>query len=77
MIISDIIMPTISGLDLLNMLKSFYFNKIPVILISSLDKQDVILSALSGGACDFVLKPIDFDKLAALVKKRLWLHASK
>jgi len=69
LIISDIMMPDLSGLSMLSMLKQFYFNKIPVIIISSLDKSDVILSSLGLGADDFMAKPIDFKELLIRVKK--------
>jgi CheY-like chemotaxis protein len=69
LIISDIMMPNISGLGLLNLLKQFYFNNIPVILISSLDKGDLTLKSMALGAADFLTKPIDFSKLSSLVKK--------
>src|ERR1035437_5443664 len=55
LIISDIMMPNMSGLTLLSLLKQFYFNRIPVILISTLDKGDVIMSALELGANDFII----------------------
>jgi len=71
LIISDIMMPNISGLALLNLLKKFYFNNIPIILISSLDKKEFILRSLGLGAIDFVTKPIDFKNLSHLVKKYL------
>jgi DNA-binding response OmpR family regulator len=71
LIVSDILMPNISGLALLNLLKQFYFNNIPVILISSLDKGDIILRSLGLGAIDFVTKPIDFKELFQLIKKYL------
>ena len=69
LIISDIMMPDLSGLSMLSMLKQFYFNKIPVIIISSLDKSDVILSSLGLGADDFMAKPINFKELSIRVKK--------
>ena len=69
LIISDIMMPEMSGLSLLCLLKQFYFNNIPVIIISSLDKADVILSSLGLGAEDFISKPIDFEKLSARIRK--------
>jgi DNA-binding response OmpR family regulator len=71
LIISDIMMPDLSGLSLLSMLKQFYFNNIPVIIISSLDKTDVILSSLGLGAADFISKPINFKELGQRVKKCL------
>lgn len=54
LIISDIIMPNISGLVLLNLLKEFYYNNTPIIFISSLDKGDVILRSLGLGIIDFI-----------------------
>jgi two-component system KDP operon response regulator KdpE len=68
LIISDIMMPEMSGLSLLCLLKQVYFSRIPFIVISSLDKADVILSSLGLGADDFISKPIDFDRLSSRVK---------
>lgn len=69
LIVSDIMMPNISGLGLLSLLKQFYFNKIPVIIISALDKADVVIHSIGLGAVDFVSKPIDFSLLLGLIKK--------
>ena len=63
LIISDIMMPGMSGLELLSLLKQFYLNKIPLILMSSLDEGNLILKSLDLGAYDFITKPIDFDSL--------------
>lgn len=69
LVISDIMMPNLSGLGLLNILKKHYFNRVPVILVSSLDKVEIILSALSMGANDFILKPVNFLELKIRVQK--------
>ena len=71
LIISDIMMPNMSGLGLLSIMKQFYYNRIPVILISSLDKGEIILSALGMGAEDFIVKPLNFTELSLRVKKVL------
>lgn len=71
LVISDIMMPNLSGLSLLNLLKQFYFNNIPVILISSLNRGDLIIRSLGLGATEFLTKPIDFSKLLLMVKKQL------
>jgi DNA-binding response OmpR family regulator len=68
-IICDIMMPTISGLGLLSLLKNFYLNNIPVIIISSLNKNDVEPSALDMGASYFMAKPLDYEELTTKVKK--------
>jgi DNA-binding response OmpR family regulator len=69
LIIADILMPNISGLELLSLLKQFYFNSTPVILISSLNKQDIIAQGLDLGASEYITKPIDFGKLSVIIKK--------
>lgn len=71
LIISDIMMPNMSGLGLLSIMKQFYYNRIPVILISSLDKGEIILSALGMGAEDFIVKPLNYTELSIRVKKVL------
>jgi two-component system, sensor histidine kinase ChiS len=69
LIVSDIMMPNMSGLELLNLLNEFYFNKVPVIFISSLYKSDIISCCKALGAKEFIVKPIDFKKLSFSVKK--------
>lgn len=71
LIISDIMMPNVSGLGLLSMLKNFYFDKIPVLLISSLAKGDVVANSLGLGAKYFLTKPIDLKELSTCVKNIL------
>jgi DNA-binding response OmpR family regulator len=70
-VISDIMMPDISGLSLLSLLKQFYFNRIPVIIISSLGKEQAGASAMDLGAYSFLEKPIDFDELMKQVREML------
>lgn len=71
LIVSDIMMPSVSGLGLLSMLKEYYFDRIPVILISSLDKGDVVTNSLGLGATYFLPKPIDMNELLTCIKKIL------
>ena len=67
LIISDIMMPNISGLSLLSTLNEFNFDKIPVIVISELKKTNTIRSAMRLGAYDFIVKPIDFEQLCITI----------
>jgi DNA-binding response OmpR family regulator len=68
LIISDVIMPDISGLSLLSMLRRFYLYKVPIIIISSLDKKEIISSSVNLGADDFLKKPINYEELHLRVK---------
>lgn len=69
LIITDILMPDISGLSLLSLLKEFYYSKVPVIVISALDKANVVMSSLGLGAVDFIPKPLDMDELTRKVNE--------
>lgn len=68
LILSDIMMPGLSGLSFLSILRGVHLNNIPVIMMSSLDKADIIMSSLGLGADDFLVKPIDLDKLYSRIK---------
>lgn len=71
LIICDIMMPGFSGLELLSLLKNFYFNTIPVIIVSAYKMSEMVSSAKELGAIDFIPKPIDFNNLIVHIKKCL------
>ncbi|MBL4578012.1 MAG: response regulator, partial [Flavobacteriales bacterium] len=50
LIITDIMMPNLSGLELLNIYKGQLFQETPVIVISSMDGYDVQYFAIAVGA---------------------------
>ncbi|MFN3402708.1 MAG: two-component regulator propeller domain-containing protein [Cytophagaceae bacterium] len=64
LIISDIIMPGVSGISFCHTIKS---NKvtchIPIILLTGQNSEDVHLNSLKAGADAFILKPFDRDIL--------------
>jgi len=68
LIISDIIMPYLSGIELLTQIKSKSPHT-PIILISALDQKELILTAFELGAQDFVVKPINLDELLLRIVK--------
>jgi DNA-binding NtrC family response regulator len=61
-VISDIIMPQISGMDLLHLLKTGDPDR-PIILITAQATIDLAVDAIKQGAHDFITKPIDYSKL--------------
>lgn len=70
LVISDIMMPFMSGLELLEVIKSEN-KKTPVILISALDDVEVIQTAIGMGADDFVIKPVNMHELILRITKVL------
>ena len=74
-VISDIRMPGRGGLSLLADLHIRYPD-IPVIMITAFHDMDSTVSAMRGGAIDYVPKPIDLDELEKAVDKALSIYNS-
>ncbi len=69
-IISDIRMPNIDGMSLLNIISKQYPN-IPVIIITAHSDLDSAVNAYQGGAFEYLPKPFDIDDAVALIKRAL------
>ena len=66
-VISDVVMPEISGLELLRDLKAGNPQR-PVLLITARGSIDMAVEAIKQGARDFLTKPVtDFAKLKSLL----------
>jgi DNA-binding response OmpR family regulator len=65
-VLLDIIMPDMNGLQALNRIKEISPST-PVIMVTGLAEQAIGLESLERGAADFVTKPIDLDHLDRLV----------
>ena len=62
LIVSDINMPGMSGLDLLPVVKQRRPD-LPVFMISAYGEKDTVATALARGAREFLTKPVDFAQL--------------
>jgi DNA-binding NtrC family response regulator len=62
LLVSDINMPGMSGLDLLPAVKARR-PELPVFMISAYGDADRIKTALDRGASKFITKPVDFPRL--------------
>lgn len=69
LLITDLMMPGISGLSLIYQLRAIYMIKTPIIIISSLNHKPLIDSAMKAGANDFLSKPISSEELEEKLKK--------
>jgi DNA-binding response OmpR family regulator len=71
-IVLDILLPQMNGLDLLRELKSRgLLEKSQVIVISGLGYREVVQQAIQAGAKDFIVKPFDVEVLGERVRKAL------
>lgn len=66
-VLSDYKMPYMTGVDLLNEVKSRHPNII-LVLITAFGTVDIAVSAMKAGAWDFLTKPVDLDHLENLIK---------
>ena len=72
LVLLDIEMPEISGLDALKTLREHYSSiELPVIMVTAKDQSDDVVRALDFGANDYVTKPIDFPVALARIGTQL------
>jgi len=71
LVLSDINMPKMDGLTLLNELQQFERTDIKAIMVSAYGDLENIRTAMNCGAYDFVTKPIDFKDLETTIEKTL------
>lgn len=70
LIITDIMMPEMSGLELCKHIKNnLQISHIPVILLTAKSSDDVQIEALEAGADDFIAKPFNMDILQLKIQK--------
>ena len=70
LLILDIGMPRMDGLAVLQNLRAMQ-STIPVIVLTAADSLESTVSALEGGADDYMTKPFRFEELLSRVKLRL------
>jgi putative nucleotidyltransferase with HDIG domain len=72
LVLSDMIMPEMDGIQLLDWLRG-YDPEIPVIMVTAIHDISTALQAIRRGAYDYILKPFEKDQLFHAVG-RAWQH---
>ena len=75
-IICDLQLPSISGIEFTKRLKGFGLD-IPIIMITANKAIEIAIQAVEAGAYDFVLKPIPFPQLMVSVERALHFNKIK
>jgi DNA-binding response OmpR family regulator len=70
LIILDLGLPDMDGLEVMQRLRNAGVN-IPVVILTARDSVDDKVTALGGGAQDYITKPFSFEELIARVRLRL------
>ena len=71
LLILDIIMPKMNGLQLCKQYRQTYGYQSPVIMLTALGTTEDIVSGLDAGADDYLVKPFSFQELEARIKALL------
>lgn len=71
LLILDIIMPKMDGLQLCRQYRQLYGFRSPVIMLTALGTTDDIVNGLDAGADDYLVKPFSFQELEARIKALL------
>ena len=70
-IVSDIMMPYFSGIELIDYVRNDLGSNVPIIIISSAGNEENVLSAFELGANDFIAKPVSPSELLVRVGREL------
>ena len=69
LIVADIMMPFVSGLELIEFIRKDMRNTLPIIIISALEHEETVLKAFRLGATDFITKPFKPKELVLRIKR--------
>ncbi|HEY7037198.1 MAG TPA: sigma-54 dependent transcriptional regulator [Methylomirabilota bacterium] len=70
LVITDLVMPDMDGLALLDALQQ-ELPRVPVIILTGQASVDTAVSAMRQGAYDYLTKPVDLDRVRLLIEKAL------
>jgi putative nucleotidyltransferase with HDIG domain len=69
-ILSDLNMPGMSGLDLSQRIMKMYLG-IPIVLITGLSDLSLVKRALEIGVSDYIVKPVSIEELPVVIERNL------
>ena len=69
LIISDIMMPYVSGLEIIGTVKEKYKDEMAIIILTTMGQEEVVLEAFELGADDFISKPFSPSELSIRIKR--------
>jgi len=72
LVLLDNMMPGMSGVDMLKMLRGTYTaSELPVIMVTALSESEKVVESLALGANDYITKPVDFAVALARIQSQL------
>ncbi len=80
LVLLDINMPKMNGFEVLYEMKTDpELRGIPVVILTTSSREADVLAAYTGGACSFVTKPVNFDRLKLMAAHfvRYWTTVAR
>lgn len=72
LILTDIMMPFVGGMEILSYIKNDPIKKsTPVLLISAVGLENIVLEGFQLGAEDFIYKPFNLNELSMRIKRHI------
>lgn len=68
-IITDIMMPFINGLEIISFVRTELLSRVPIIVLSAAGLEKTVLEAFELGADDFITKPFSPNELTMRIRK--------
>ena len=69
LVITDIMMPIMDGLTLVQKIRKELASNVPIIMLTSVTKEKVRKSANAAGASAYLTKPVDYNELIQFVNE--------
>jgi len=70
LVLMDITMPEVDGIHALKNIRA-EFPAAKVIMCSAMGQQAMVIDSIQNGACDFIVKPFQADRVIDAVKKAI------
>jgi DNA-binding NtrC family response regulator len=72
-VLLDLIMPHVSGQELLEAMVSEHPD-VPVVITTAVDEVDTAVECMKSGAFDYIVKPIEEDRLLSAARRAIEIH---
>ena len=68
-IVMDLVMPRLSGIEATRQIIERCREKVPkIVIVSGLKNENIVMQAFEAGACDYLFKPVEPEKLRKVLR---------
>ena len=76
-VILDVMMPEVSGIEVLNTIRKMFTSPPPIIIFSARGRIEDMVDGMEAGAFKYLVKPVSRDKLLETIKAALATPAKR